>query len=1730
MRKAAFAALAVLVGALIAAVIFMGFTGPRSALAGFIIQAALLQRGFHFTAASLTARPHELVAERVAVVGKTGQTAFTADRIDVKYDPKGLLGESDRAFGLESAVLERPVLHVIREADGSFNVQSFFGRTTNTSAPATAPRAARLRFSLRIADGAISVENPTALARQGRAFAFDRLSGSLYLHEGALSTGTLSGQMRAQGATAPIRATLFENDATSFAQAFVEARDAPLAPVFDGLMPSKEFAVESGTADVTLRAYAIGYDPARGPTWSLGGAAAIRGGVLRVVPLIAPIVDIAGPVRFNGNVFTFGGLRGVANGVPVFGRGGIAIEPEVRFALDVSGAGRLSSVSRLFRFSKLMPLGGAVRLDLRIAGPLANLDVAGPIAFSNTVTYAGIPFDRAAGAMFYSNGHITLPDIGADYAGAHLNGGGDIDLSGEAPSGQFVVVGVMPAANLPVAANLNPGGTIQALVALYGPLQTIGGSGFARIVGGNGVGLRATFSASPQRLVIGPILMKSGGGQLMAAVAVDKSPGRSRRVSADVIADRAPLRLLKRAVELPGLVGAVPISVPPVTGILDGAIVLRGTTAAPALAASAHVAQLDVAGAQLGDVRLLASGSGSRVRITSATISGRDVHATVSGYAALAPNASGYAAALTGSGRVNLGAASGLAPARTTGRASGNFKAVLSRGRWLVCVAAASGDASIGGVPVRAASGIVGGDRSGANLFAGTAAAGSGAIAALGSLRQSGDAVDLWADRIDVRTLGGFGVPLDGGTAFGLGRIENGRTGPALQGSVLLANADYRGVPLAGDADIAFAGGRLTGVGRAAVRGDQADVSGSVAGIGGAASPSLDLVAQLRDADLGSLVAGYLPPALALTGVLAANVRVTGTAAAPRADGAVSVDTGTLRGVAFDKLRGVVHAAPGSIGVDGGSVTLGSSTLAFGGAFSQSAVNISAASSYLNLSDFNDFFDGYDTLDGIGSGRASISLTPGRVAGSGAFRLEQTKLVGIPLGHVGVQFDRRGTALAALVSQSGPIGAADLQGVVTLPPRRSAVPDFSHAFYDAVGEVRGLDLGVVMPLIGKEDLNVTGFLDARGSVRGQLRRPEARGDFKLHDGHVGKIPVSAFSGSLASDATSVGVRRAMLVLPFASATGDIRYEWNGSVVGDARVAAGDLHKVMTAFGIPFALSGSASAAIGLAGSARRPQLRAAIDSPGGAVAGVNFDRFSSVLSYAPGQLDIGDTQLALGKRGTVTLHGTLPVQLAPLGLGPPQRRVDLTLKADTIDLSAIDPLLGGAAKLGGTLDAQASATGLAGKPSLAGSARVRGGSLRSPYETTPATSINAQLAFRNDAVELTNFTGALGAGSFNVKGAAHVVPAVGLRKAAGLQYWMRASLRNAQLDVPNWLNGGFDGDISLTKSGATPFLSGDVLMHDGVVPFSAIYALAGKFSGAAPPATTTAPGVSRLRPGHTIVYGGALYGGGTYVLTSSPGGSPTPAPFTVPSIDLNVGLAAGKNVSVKGSGFNLSAAGGITVAGNTLSPTIDGSFSSQRGLVTYFDTNFRILNGVVTFDKNEGLLPSIDVEAITSAGDEDITLRITGRVDRLSTDLSAIPPLSRDQIIALLLHAPALQSVVEGSTPNAAQTVALSEAQAFFNAQLTRSILFPFEAALSQSLDIEQVALTFDAQGRVNIEVRKRLSSGAYGIYRTTLSAPVTQSYGFAYAVRDRATVEFLQTQTQSGLQTFVFDVRYEFH
>jgi len=561
---------------------------------------------------------------------------------------------------------------------------------------------------------------------------------------------------------------------------------------------------------------------------------------------------------------------------------------------------------------------------------------------------------------------------------------------------------------------------------------------------------------------------------------------------------------------------------------------------------------------------------------------------------------------------------------------------------------------------------------------------------------------------------------------------------------------------------------------------------------------------------------------------------------------------------------------------------------------------------------------------------------------------------------------------------------------------------------------------------GLEDLGVRGEVDATGRVHGTPGHPNADVAIAVRDGYVRKLRLATARGTLRSVNGTLSVNDAVLEVPFGRATGGIALSRSGALSGGAQIALSDLGGLATFAGLPGRFAGSADATLTFAGTARLPEYSAALRAGRGSALGVAYDDLSAHASYSRNAVSIGDTAMHLaGGRGTLALAGTLPLQLAPLALGPANKPVHLTLTAQHVRMSVFDAFVGDAGTLDGTLDASVSASGQAGKPQLGGSAALRNGTVASRFQTVPLRDVSADLALSRDSATLSHLTGAVGGGSFSGSGAATVVPAVGLRTNAGLSYYASVHARDIPLAVPDWVSGTLNGDVSLTRSGFTPFLAGSAALRDGTIPFSAIYALAttlGETVGPQP--TQNIPGVPPLRPGHMIAYGGAIYPPGQHLLTQSDLATPPPTIFNLPS--LNLGLATNvDNVRVRGGPVDITAGGALAINGSVRDPQLDGVFTAKRGQVTAFGITFRVTRGELTFDPEGGVLPSLDATAVTNVQGDQITLAMSGRIDHLNTQL---PP--NGQPAAAANAAPAVQKKPSSSTQPAAASGATQTAGA----------------------------------------------------------------------------------------------------
>lgn len=945
-----------------------------------------------------------------------------------------------------------------------------------------------------------------------------------------------------------------------------------------------------------------------------------------------------------------------------------------------------------------------------------------------------------------------------------------------------------------------------------------------------------------------------------------------------------------------------------------------------------------------------------------------------------------------------------------------------------------------------------------------------------------------------------------------------------------MAGGRVNGTQVGGSGDITYAQRDLHALGDLDVAGTRVRVSGSALGVAPGAAPSdvtLDATASVRDGDLGGVLAHVVPRAWPVAGAFDADLAVRGNASDPQVAGTLDSGAATLRGVTLLGNRSTFSYGGGAFVLRDGATQLGDTALAFGGRYSHDRLALLARSARVDLSDVNDFFEGRDVLDGIGSVYVALSLQPGSARAHGNLALADAYAAGIPLGSISAAMREAGSdGLHLDVAQNGELGASYFSGDLTFGGSASALPDLHRATYRATAQTSDVDLGLIARLTGLEDWGLRGTLDANGSLNGTFAKPAVDVAFAVHDGYVRKLQLLGTTGRITSDGTQVQLRDAAVDVSFGHAVANARLSRSGALSGDAQMNVSDLRGLTRLFGSDVEISGAAQTDVALSGTVHKPVIKGSVIATPGEVLGIGYDQLAAHATYSANEVAIGDTLLRLSKgHGLLTLSGSLPLELVPFALGPPSRPVGLRLDASGIDMTAFDPLLKQTMTLAGTLDASAAVSGTAGKPELQGSGRLRGGELTSRYQTVPLRSINADIVFSHDSITLTDLAGTGGKGTFDGSGRAYVVPAVGLRSTPGLAYYATLRAVNLPLDAPNWVSGTVNGDLGLTQSGSTPLLAGTLTLRDGTIPVSAIYQLAttlGDTSG--PPPTSNIPGVPELLPGHTIAYGGGVYPPGDHLLTPAALSTPAPTFFDLPSLNMQLATDA-RNMRVHGGPVDLTTDGTLAIGGSVRDPQLTGEFTTKRGTIGAYGVTFRVERGVLSFEPDQGVLPSLDATASTVVNGDRVTLDISGRVDHLSTVISSSSGQTPEQILAGIVGGSDIGALTGGVTQ---QTLSVG-AQRLLSAELSRSILSPFSTALAQSLNIEEVSLEFNQLGQIVVEVRKFVSPTVAVIYGSTTTQPVTQYYGASYSVRDYAALEFTSTTAPSGFITYRVGMRVTF-
>jgi len=316
---------------------------------------------------------------------------------------------------------------------------------------------------------------------------------------------------------------------------------------------------------------------------------------------------------------------------------------------------------------------------------------------------------------------------------------------------------------------------------------------------------------------------------------------------------------------------------------------------------------------------------------------------------------------------------------------------------------------------------------------------------------------------------------------------------------------------------------------------------------------------------------------------------------------------------------------------------------------------------------------------------------------------------------------------------------------------------------------------------------------------------------------------------------------------------------------------------------------------------------------------------------------------------------------APLGAG----NLDLHATGG-LDLRLLDPVLtANGRRARGRLSLDATVTGTAAAPRIAGGAQLADGQFQDFTQGVLLTDLTARVTAQGDTVRLQSLSGRAGPGTLAASGSVGVM-------APGMPIDLALTLRNAQPLASDLLTANLDADLTLRGPAQGGLQAGGhILVRHADISIP-----------------------ERLPP--TVA-----------VLNVRRPGEQPPAPATPAApVGLDLTLDAPQQIFVRGRGVDAEMGGSLRIRGTSTSPQVGGGLEMRRGSISLAGTTLDFSRGKVSFGGTgvSGKIdPTLDFAADSSAAGVTATLNITGFASQPKISLTSVPELPQDEVLAYLL-------------------------------------------------------------------------------------------------------------------------------
>lgn len=1633
-------------------------------------------------------------------VSRDGVALLDAARIDVTYSLRDLLPGSAHRFGLTAIDVNRARLTIVRFADGNYN---FALPQARAGLPqATLPlriNPVPIRFALRMHDASVELREPQAYDPTAKRILIEGFDVDADVNSARRTHYTARGAFAGARRAMPFTIVGTVDAQRGYAMHRARAARFPLRALANYFADTPVVRILRGRArNLDARLFAFDVRPNAPADYHVNLQVDIDGGALALAALDAPVNDIHGRLQVVDNAFVLRHIHAKLAGMTMHLAGGIfdltgTMTGAAQLRLGIYGSGDLARLRNAFAFTKTQPISGLVHLGVLVEGPIDNPEIVAR-AQGARVRYGALPFDALQAGVIYRDNVVALLPLHAYYDGTDVGIRGTLTIGKQLQSLLAVHVATTTdrfpyledfGVNEPIVLDAAARGTDTNFHVRGAMASSHGVARAAALVAMEPSGTAA----------VAPFWLHTQRGDLDGAYALDRPHATS---GFWMLARNLELKA-NAHVAFPG----VPLpAMPPTTGRIQRVAVAGGGSGN----------DVTVAGAVTANGATIAGIAFDRL---GASFSGTLANARIG-----ALHAAGPWGRFDGSGGFTTQAFA------ATGRYRGTFEglqplmgdAIPARGALAGPVSVAvlpsqivvqashlhMRGATLHGVPISDASITLGIDGDRLRVYSAHARAAGGDVVAAGTFALSPSAarsdpgtLALIVNRADGPQLRGLGLPLESGRLWASGNLSAGAPLPTFGGGVTIAGGRVQQFALAGNGDVRLSGqtAHLTRV-VGALGSTYANVSGSLGALA-SNGPAYALLADVPAADIAGALSSLHFPSYNARGSFNARLRVGGASDKPVVSGHVDVPAGSLNGLHFVDASASIAADTRGVSANDGRVRVATTVVAFKASTRPGNSAVDVVAHHANLADFNDYFDTGDTLAGTGSVKIAAAVNADRLATSGDVAVRSFRYRNLPIGDTNAAWTSARNVVRGALAVGGSEGRLHAGGAIGFSPEADLFSTLTRSRYDLRATVRDLDLSLWVAALGFPTVPVTGRASGTATLHGRFPQVALRADAAIAGGTLGPLTLDTAAASVHSSGSRIVVDRADLVTPglAASASGSLGLQPHDPLDVEIHGATSDLpHLVYQLARIKIPVSGSFESTLHVGGTYASPSFVAGLDATNVHAYGIGIESLFGEVRLHGRSLILSNAGATFA-RGEATLAGSLPLEISPLRVGPPDQPVNFDVDVVGLDPGILDDALGNNTKLGGTIDGHFGLSGSVRAPVAVGHAQLSNGSYVSDLDRTPITGAVARLVFNRTGATLDRVFARLGNGSVRGSGS------VAFPKGPGSEYTFdaKATARGAQFNVPAYGSGALDADVALTKTASsTALFSGRMTLADATLPFSAFIQ-----------AANASPGT-----------------GGT-----------------LPPLAFDLQATAGKNVRVRGNGYgaglDIGVSGKVHLGGSLAAPQLDGTIASTGGTLTYFDRAFRVREGNVVFDPSDGVLPTIHAVATSNVvnpdpdrarnpyGSAEITIAVDGPIQGLKIAFTSDPPgYSQEQVLAMIApfggfingigfnsQSPYQVQSPGGITPygtlsplpsGAYQTrngtiTAGQEAFNLLNAQFAAGLLSPLENALGAGLGLSSVDLTLGYYGNVGITATRLLGKTVSAIYATTFGLPQIQSFGVRF-------------------------------